>query len=306
MLRLPDGWSLVERVEDAVCASGLEIRRAGLFATRDGVHALGAAAAIDRAPIERAEYELVERVAVLEAIRAGRTDLFPVSPSPDQWVYAKTNGVALHDSFEAASERAFWELVERDAVVRSWHGETRPNVISERESADDALRALPTHRWRAAVFETPSLWSRGVSVIGVFGFPIDSEMPFVVGYGARATFADAHRAACAEALQSLAFLWGEPKTTSAQPPGPMLHLENLQRPGQDERIRDWLEQGHGRFAQAARTDASANVSFVDLTPAWLCEGRVVKAVCAAALPLAFGQTPASAHLPPELRLHPVA
>jgi hypothetical protein len=303
VLRLPDGWAVLERVDDAICASGVEIRRAGLYATRDGAEALGAAAAIDRSPVDRAEYELVERVVVLESIREGRTDLFPESPAPGEWVYAKTNGVALHASFEAAAERALWELAERDAVLRAWYGETRPHVVSG--DVAPFLGGLTTHRWRVAVFDTAP-WCEGVTVVGVFGFPIDADAPFVVGYGARATFMEAQRAACGEALQSLAFLWGEPKTISARTPGPMQHLENLQRPGHEERIRAWLDAGHGQFGPPRHDVANRDVTYVDLTPSWLLgDGHVVKAMCAAALPLTFGQAPLSAHLPMDLRLHPV-
>jgi hypothetical protein len=48
------------------------------------------------------------------------------------------------------------------------------------------------------------------------------------------------------------------------------------------------------------------VEFVDLSPPWLPAGlHVAKALCRAALPLVFGESPFASHLPRELQIHPI-
>jgi len=131
----------------------------------------------------------------------------------------------------------------------------------------------------------------------------------VLGWGARPSLDEAQDVAAREAMQSLAFLWGEPLAEADPPfsPTPMYHLEMFQRPVRHDLLRRWLDGAHTRFrAPALPTESDAEVSFVDLTPPWLRGLKVSKAVCPAAMPLTFGDSPLAVHLPPELRLHPIA
>jgi hypothetical protein len=335
---LPEGWSELAVVEDVVVADGVELRRAGLSSTGPGGEEVtGAAVDAGSSPVDRSYFELLERVSTLEALRERRRsyslltadaeplgdrgvdELFPESHEPARWRYARSNGVALHSDWRSASLRASWELAERDRVLRAWCGETRPQRLDFSAESTPLGRAR-SYEWRAYAFPEAEAveFSRGVQVVGVFGFPTRADAPLICGYGARPGPRDALDAAAREAMQLLAFLWGEPLLDRLPDPAPtaMRHLEHFQWPDHHDILRGWLDAGHERFFSeangrpASRTvdrSRAARLAFVDLTPGWMCRGlRVAKAICDAAMPLAFGDAPFTAHLPPELRVHPVA
>ena len=327
--RLPEGWSEPEVVEDVIVADGLELRRAGMSSVSPGGEEIpGAAVELTDSPVPRSYFELLERISTLDALRslpsscevrtldgelAGRrraADVFPESDDPARWRYARSNGVALHRDWETAALRAFWELSERDRILRAWYGEISPVRLAFEPGAT-SLGRTASYEWAAYSFgpSQESVFSRDIQVIGVFGFPKRSEAPFVCGYAARPDGRHALDAAVAEALQQLAFLWGEPALERlADPaPTPMHHLDRLQWPAHHDVLRRWLGGAHMAYRPPAGKTDEASVGFVDLTPAWLEGGlRVVKAVCEAATPLAFGDAPFGAHLPAELRVHPIA
>jgi hypothetical protein len=294
-----------------------------------GEEVVGAAADRIASARDRAWFELAERVCVLEAIRGARrprrlltqdgkasgeishADAFPSSRAPKKWVYARSNGVAIHRDWESACRRALWELAERDRVLRSWRGEIVPVPIRMKPSSTCAEK---THEWLAYSFPASrGSFSPNVHVVGVFGFPRTRSRPLAVGFAARPVEENALSSAIGEATQQLAFLWGErpPKRAPKLPPSAALHLDTYQVHARHDRIRGWLDGAHVRFRpqlseptiSSKRTPA---VRFIDLTTPWLAgRGRVAKAVCVAALPLMFGESPAVRHLPPALRLHPI-
>jgi hypothetical protein len=324
---LPDAWSVPERVEDIVQADGVPLYRVGLASRSVHGEAMGSAADWESSPASRCTFELLERIAVLEAAggasalmareRTGeplggvtRESVFPVSPDPAVWSFARSSGVALHSDWGRACERACEELVERDRVLRSWLGE----IVPARLELDP--RRLPfsrtrSYEWRA--FEFPSgagdALGANVRVVGLFGFPVTVRAPLVYGYAARPSIYEALAAAGREAVQQLAFLWDEsiPEAMPAVGPTPMAHLERFQFPEMHAVLRGWLDGGHARHRREtpAHID-TAGPKWVDLTPRWLaCGLKVAKAVCTSAVPLTFGDAPVFAHLPPELRLHPI-
>jgi hypothetical protein len=104
-------------------------------------------------------------------------------------------------------------------------------------------------------------------------------------------------------------LWGEPIPEEAAPAAPSAlgHLDWWLYPGHHAALRRWLDGEHAylRRGVGERRDDDV-VSYVDLTPAWTTEGlRVVKAVCRAALPLAFGDAPFPEGVPSSIRIHPI-
>ncbi len=334
---LPEGWSNPAVVEDVVVADGVELRRAGQStAGPEGEEVTGAAVEAGSSPIDRSYFELLERVSTLEALRRRRAsyalvtedgervaerrseEVFPESDDPARWRYARSNGVALHADWRTASLRALWELAERDRVLRAWYGETRPERV-EFSPYRTPLGGAQSYDWLAYAFpEGGAEFSRGVQVIGVFGFPTYAHAPLVCGYAARPERHDALDAAVREAMQLLGFLWGEPLPDRLPEIAPtaLHHLEHFQWPDHHDVLRRWLEEGHARFFTGAngtrRSGASAcsyvaRPAFVDLTPSWLTGGlRVSKAICDAAMPLSFGDAPFAAHLPSNLRVHPIA
>lgn len=339
MRPLPEGWSTPTTVDDTIVADGVTLHRAGVASTAPhGEEITGSAAGPRADVVKRGWFELLERVATLEALRAPRrwlvhsrsgdpagsrdhAALFPESDDPARWRFARSSGVALHASWGAACERARWELVERDRVTRSWYGEIDPRSLAF-DVKETPLGGCLSYVWEAYLFDDDgsASWSAGVHAVGVVGFPRRAELPLVVGWGARGDVQAALGAAIVEASQMLAFLWGEALPDTPPPPGPtaMHHLEALIAPGTATRLRAWLDGEHRRWSSSKRVRATpasipegprgdAPVTFVDLTPAWLGGGlRVAKAVCDAAMPLAFGEAPWAAHLPRELRCHPIA
>jgi hypothetical protein len=264
-------------------------------------------------------------------------EVFPASNEPARSRYARSNGVALHRSWQEASARAHAELVERDHILRAWYGWELPERVcldgtstsTSTSTSTDAgpgwavERGTPTaYEWRAYRFgvKEPEGWMAGIEVRGVFGLPRTADAPFIAGYGARRSGEDALAAARAEAAQLLAFLWGEPLPTEFPPSAPHAgaHLERLLYPGQREVLRRWLEGAHTKLptgpllprpAPPSAEDELAHRAprFADLTQPFLSDHfAVAAALHPRALRLVFGEVDRMAHLPPELRLHPVA
>jgi hypothetical protein len=278
--------------------------------------------------VRRSYFELLERVATLEALRcklpeyplltneqvpaghAATATVFPESDDPARWRYARSNGVALHADWRTACVRAGWELAERDRILRSWYGTIRPTRLAFPRSS--ALTSVASYDWRAYAFPEPDAtsFSFGVDVAGVFGFPTRPDAPLVMGFGARAEATGALDAAETEAMQLLAFLWGEPspEVLPQMGPTPGHHVDRFQWRPYHRQLRDWLDGAHVVHDRkpAANVGERRETAFVDLTPPWLGGGlRVAKAVCATATPLIFGDSPLAGHLPVEVRAHPI-
>jgi ribosomal protein S12 methylthiotransferase accessory factor YcaO len=325
---LPEGWSEPERVQDTVDADGLVLHRVGLASSSGRDQAVGSAADWVTAPVTRTTFELLERIALMEASRSNRVfDLrtkagkvvgqlprqavFMDSPDPARWSYARSSGVALHQDWEGACRSAWHELIERDRVQRAWLGETAPREVPFNVAASPFAKTR-SYEWRAYEFpgRPGETFGTEVEVVGLFGLPRTREAPLVFGYGARSGMDDALGAATREAAQLLAFLWGEPIPDRVPEPGPtaMAHLETFQFPGMLAVLRRWLEGGHVRYRAdpEGKTSTDSAVVWADVTPPWLHGGlRVARAMCAAAIPLTFGQSPVFAHLPAELQIHPI-
>jgi hypothetical protein len=324
---LPAPWPAPTIVEDAFEADGLTVRRAGLSTVSpSGEEILGSAAEIDDSPVRRAYFELLERVSTIQWLthpklecdlfardetvraRAGWKEIVPDSASPSRYRFARSNGVALHEDWRRACDHAFWELCERDRVLRSWYGETVPEPLSNGFEGSPLARTH-SYEWFAFGFPSPDTcsFSHGIEVIGVFGFPMKSA-PLVFGYGARPSRSDALRLAVREAMQLLAFLWAEPVSTAepALAPAPSYHLEMYQPRDRHRLLLAWLHGEHAKFAPPIERRATDEVLFANLTPSWLKGLRVAKAICAGSRSLIFGEDPMASHLPSDIRAHPIA
>ena len=323
---LPEPWSSPELVQDSIVADGLELHRVGVAARSPaGEEITGAAVEVGGAPVARGYFELLERISTLEAMAGGAplparsraggltggqsapSELFMESEEPHRWRYARSNGVAIHDSWAAACERAHFELVERDRILSAWYGETRPSRIALPPGT--SFDQLQSYELEAALFPAaPGVTlGEGVVVVGVFGFPQREGLPFLLGYGGRRTQSEAIEAAIRESLQALGFLWGEalPSERPSLGPTPAAHVEAMLYPPQHELIRSWLRDGHERFARPRVGRQPGDVVFTDLTPHWLTGLFVAMASSPQARPLAFGDSPFVQHLPADLRAHPI-
>jgi hypothetical protein len=218
--------------------------------------------------------------------------VFPRDPKPDRTRVALSNGVALHDSWSHATRAALCELVERDRVLRSFEGGQAPVPVAVRDRK--LARALRReYRVQAYAFEATgqALEHR---VAGLFLFPRQPEHPLVYGFGAAQNAEAALAKATSEALQRLAFLWGEalPSQLPEVSPTPDYHQEYYLYPPQHDVLRRWLSGKRSTVrGRSIRLFDGEAVSFVDLTPRAL-KGKlfVVRAISARARVLRFGAT----------------
>lgn len=288
---LPPDVAVPSLYADVVTIAGVEVHRVGLASAAAGVEITGSAAETAGPPLRRAYFELLERAAVVGA----GASLEPSAPSRP----ARSNGVALHRSWEEACQRARFELIERDRVLRSWYGELAPAPARVPAS----LERFATHEWCASRLAEPR--DGDVEVAAILGFPRDPGGSLARGFAARASLEEALEAAALEALQGLAFLWEEPLPAAAPAPSPtpMFHLDYYLWPAHHAHLRRWLSGGH---AGAPSEEPSDEVRYEDLTPPALGGLRVARALRPSARPLLFGDAPASlaAGLPGS-HIHPI-
>ena len=327
---LMNGWEAPTLFQETTSVNGLRIHLVGLAArATDSEMAIGSAGALECAPLARAYFELLERASIVTSMRdptasvvlkdahgAQRSivtvaELFPASTAPQSWSYSRSNGVAIASNWKDACDRALWELIERDRVLRSWYGAIVPEKI------DFPAGFLPPHLseiYDVEAFSFGAANALDVQVVAVFGFPRVEGAPLIGGLGARPTAQGALEAAWGECLQRLGFLWGEevPSDEPAFAATPDFHQETFLWPGKHATLRAWLSGAHSRFDGCLKepiSTARGSRLFADLTPAVL-EGRAVvaKAIAQSEVPLTFGcgHPLVERASPEELRVHPVA
>ena len=303
---LPKGWSRPELFEDRLELNGITLELRGLHSQNEsGQIVTGSAVERDLVPLNRAFFELVERVSIVEAEASvkqkypalditesplgvrSHTHVFPENPEPELWRLSRSNGVAIHTDWKRACEAASFELIERDRLLRSWFGEFSPKPWS----GSTMPRALEKYYdFEYYLFHSPA-GERDVVAAGVFGFPKEAGLGRVYGSAARATAPEAFEAASRECLQGLGFMWKEalPKTAPAFSPTSDFHQESFLLESGLVRIRHWLQGGHTLLRGIP---AKNQFEFFDLTPPTL-RGKlcVVKAVDSTIIPLIFGKAP---------------
>jgi YcaO cyclodehydratase, ATP-ad Mg2+-binding len=306
---LPRGCALKDRLLDRVQVGGLELSMVGLVASAPGrASVMGSAAGIDGYPVDRAYFELLERTSLIRARarrflwirtaagdpqrRLASTDVFPPDANAAELRNSLSSGVAMHVRWQSACDAALCELIERDRVLRSFAGEFPPRAVRVRDNAlVRALRGL--YRVEAYRFDpiAPGLTH---TAVGLFLFPHKPALPLAYGFAAAREREGALRSATREAVQRLAFLWGEalPERPPAPSPTPDYHQEFWLYPSHQRALRAWLA-GRTRARKRAIVPIldGDNVTFADLTPRGLpAHVRVVRAISARALPLRFGRS----------------
>lgn len=322
---LPDGCVLNDTFVQATKVGGLSLYMVGLVAAApDGSSVTGAAADEHGFPVDRAFFELVERLSIFVARsrsdalpvcdargnkRATRaaSRVFPIDAHPESLRTSLSNGVALHASWPLACEAALCELVERDRVLRSFAGEYVPRSLALED--DTLARALAAEYALEAYELGPNRKKLARVAIGLFLFPRRPVLPLVYGFGAARDRAGALASARREALQRLAFLWGEelPSTPPTAAPTPDYHQEFYLYPAHHAHLRDWLAGGRMRARANAKAAPPFDLQpalFVDLSPPGVRgELAVAKALSSRARVLRFGVKQASKRARPP---HPVA
>ena len=340
---LPPGWSAPELFEETVEIHGSRIELCGASTTSPrGEQVTGSAASADtrESCTVRGYFELLERASVVAASdslahdyeirdrtgkpagRAPRDEIFPASEDPARWLPSRSNGVAIHTAWDSACERALAELVERDCVLRSWYGESRPWPSGPLDlPIPDGLRRLA--EWRAYEFAPGAVpIDEALRVAAVVGFPKDDGTPLTYGFACRIGMQEATLAAAVEAVQRFGFLFGEeiPQKPPAFSATPDFHQEFFLYPPSRGLLVSWLNgeipedeptQDEVADRRPDRRPDRGQVGFpvfADLTPPHL-RGRVfvVKAVCPSAEPLVFGAPPPHrSRVRAGRRVHPIA
>jgi hypothetical protein len=322
-------WRELSVFSGVTCVNGVEIHLAGLSSCNgNGEMVTGSAGSLFEAPLARAYFELLERMAIVAmgehrapawiardanfvVRRALGADVIMPTSSDVCRRYARSNGVAVGQSWQEACSKAGWELVERDRVLRSWYGQSRPVPVTLPGSAvPEALQSL----YSFAAYRFEGLGDSDVHVAGVFGFPTSDTSPLLYGFGARDAEHAALSAATTECLQRLGFLWGEP-LPQGEPtfsPTPDFHQELFLWPSMHERVRMWLNGEHQDFSRWITSSGKPRDQeplFVDITPPELSRRLfIAKAIPDGEIPLVFGRNhpDVGCALPEGLQIHPIA
>lgn len=134
-------WKQPEPYYEQVIVKGIKLETVGIAAYDEkGQMATGSAAEVRNIPIDRSYFELIERTSYLDFVQElpgsclvldekgneqehlASSVVFPLSPQPTQWNYARSNGLAVHKTYSQACNRARMELIERNAMLCSWYG----------------------------------------------------------------------------------------------------------------------------------------------------------------------------------------
>jgi len=323
---LSSRWSLPEIHEEIIEVGNLKIFSVGIVTEHEsGRQIVGSAAQVHAFPWARAYFELLERTSIIEAELSAicafdlvtesgipfrslaKDELCLPDPSPAEWRYSKSNGVAAHTDWNHACSSARWELIERDRILRSWRGEILPRKIALSEKhIPQALEEY--YEFFAYKFSDTLL---NDSVVGVFALSRSKCLGPIYGFGARDELSSALDVASSECLQRLSFLWGElPSETVEFSPTAEYHQEYYLQPQSAEAIHEWLCGEHVKFCSSLqRSQGLHPILFAEMTPGHL-KGKlyVAKAVCPDMLPLIFGRYTGlyPPNFPQEWSVHPIA
>lgn len=303
-------WQMEEVVQDSVNIAGLELSFCGIQASHPkyGPIVGSATEAGDHDPWDRAWHELLERVSIIEAIHAapsqfvtrdmcgkplGMLPFNQVFPSPPQgeetiWQPAKSNGVAIEQSWEKAAARAVWELAERHLLLESWLGIRKPRRLPN-AALQHASVLSELYDIQCVTFGVVKAASSEVHSCGVFLFPKNEKNPLIFGFGAALEEGVALIKAETEALQRLSFLWSEeiPTTPPELAPHALFHQDFFLVPNKMLLIKKWLNGDFLNVNQKKPTNTLA-IQLVDLSR-YAPDGlQLARAVSPDAIPLMFG------------------
>lgn len=318
-LQLWSPWTIAEVVSEWVDVAGMRLHRAGVVAVRNNsTPAIGSAAG-EQPSDARARFELLERMAVVDAManaealfpirdldgtiqgERASSELFPRSGA-ERWEYARSNGVAIGSSWAHACQHARLELVERHAVLRCWYGDTALNPFEQtvRNSRADI------YDWQFA--SVPHAGAE--SVVVCIAFPLQPTMPLLRGFAADSTRDQAAARAMGECLQGLVFLFEEPIPDEAPAVAthPGYHLDLYLWPPNHSRLHRWMAGERRVEVDVPHRDSgrAGAVTYVDITPPALRDQNlwVARAIHEEMEPLVFGDGPP--WVPSIGREHPIS
>lgn len=321
-------WKMETPFQDQITIEGLKIILCGLQATHPEFGtATGSSGSVGRPPSETAWFELIERMTIMENLtkelfplcsmakgdlagQIARADIFPIASSP-LFMHSKSNGVALHDSWEEACKRAAFELIERHLVLASWVGMTAPKVLRGSVRAGPLQLLGKIYEIQRLDFGSQAVagFKDSIHVSGVVLLSKSGNAPLIIAFGAGFSPEESLVKAEAETLQRLGFLWGEeiPQELPAFQANNLFHQEYFLLPANRSKIEAWIA-GDFLRQNAALSQALMPMDFADLTRFHDLGMYVAKAVAPNAIPLVFGQWRSGVFkdLPEDRLIHPIA
>lgn len=322
-------WKIDEAVQNHVTIEGLTLSFCGIQATHPTFGAIvGSATEVFGDPWDRAWYELVERISIVEAIKAtpsqfitrditGKSigmlpfqQVFPSPPPGEEktWQPAKSNGIAIEQSWEKAATKAVWELAERHLILETWLGIRQPQAIDS-PSIKHVHALKNIFDVQCISFGSVHANASEIHSCGVFLFPKSEQVPLIFGFGAAPEQAWALAKAEAEALQRLSFLWGEtiPTELPELAPNALYHQEYFLVPAMLPLVKKWL---NGKFlnSNTKKPEEVLSVQFVDLSSYAPNGLYLARAIAHNSLPVMFGRYREKEFktLEEERVIHPIA
>lgn len=260
--------------------SGLEFMSAGVAVKlENGLEIFGASSALDISPIRLAAYECLERYVIQTMPR-------DTTHETQDFKWSISNGVAIHSSYELASHNAYYELLERNEILKSWYYNTPIKHLSHSLNFPENLQK--SHKMLVADFST----IEGQYVIGVFAIPLDDKHNLVYGFGSGCDLNLAIQKANKEFVTRFGFLWGEEASNEVMSScTPDYHQEFYLKKENLHHIEEWLF-GHRFEKQYVSEFQLKGTEYVNITPAsWKDDFSVLKAISKDSLPLFFGLPP---------------
>lgn len=329
-----NGWTVSEAVREKLSIMGVDIFVSGMQATHPVMgEIVGAAGNAGSHPDNRAWFELLERITILETIHRAPKSLVLRHPEtvaemglipfktlfPDQggsstfpYQFAKSNGVALSRDWRDACRRAAFELLERHLVLLSWAGKLKPRFLTASFSQSVLNSFSENYEIKRVSFgsQRTDLFAEPIHSCGSFLIPKKNNVPFIFGLGADISEDIALTKAESETVQRLGFLWGEeiPKETPPYSPTAMYHQEYYLHPEALNLITSWLEGRHLKKADLYDTSRVLKLSFADLNSPSSGVFQVARAYSPDTIPLVFGRWKENIFkdLDDKLLIHPVA
>jgi len=284
---LSSDWSELELFNDEVMIGELSLEMIG-FSTQknEKMMVTGSSAActpFNENLLERAYFELLERSVVIEKTfdyKNGET-----------FCYSKSNGVAIHTDFELAKKAAQNELIERDAILRSWFLNQSPlRVLNLSPEIQILVKKLGEYYdFEFYTFNSSLSFATNSFVTASFAFPKKDNINFCYGLSCRGSLEESLKKSFAENLQTLAFLWGEGfDEVPLFSPSPSYHQHYFSTKNGLKLIRDWLYKKNVQSQKSVQI--IPDFTFEDLTPEHL-KGKayVIRATEKNAIPLIFGK-----------------
>lgn len=237
MRQISEPWLVNELIQDTYQKNEFSAFFCGIQATDGSSSVTGSAVAADAENAERfAYFELLERISVMK----NKDRLSHVTAKFKKSI---SNGVAAHTDRHLAYRSALLELIERDLILKSWHGFIEP----KRKSAISS-KFTETHKDNY-IFERYTLNylndSEFTSTVAV-GWPLNSSMPTILGFGCARNELDSIAKAHQEMLQRFVFLKDEPvpQAKPAFETSALFHQEYFLYPAHIINLQNWLNGKH--------------------------------------------------------------